>query len=649
MNQESSHALPPPKDLVLCFDGTGDWVAQDVTNVAKIYRAADKTAYSCFYDGGVGTLSNPGEQDPVARTITRLTDAGLATGIGEKVLNGYRFLIRNYKPDARIYLFGFSRGAYTARLLTALVHNFGVLRPEAENLAPYLWQALAEVGLIGAFKHSANRIKHDFSIPDAKIEFMGLFDTVSSVGVLRRFLTYPNTSFNPSVLRTCHAVSIDEQRNGFPECLMHPEQENLTEVWFPGVHRDIGGGLDRAGSGISDKTLEWISGEAQASGLVLTFDKADPPGPPSPNYAPLDPYVLVGLYPMKMFASDVSSYRCFWPNFFHVRTVPVTALVDQLALDMRTNPAAGYDPKNLPANVQPFHADRPVVSVPRRYDLTPARPNVEDMAGIFLGTTFCFLLWNWASRQPFGDSWPVWHSPFTMPGLDLNAGSINWNSSWTIDSIGIATFGFIAFVVALSVGQAKTVRWPDLLKPRTGKVMVLLAILLLLVIFGLFGFWQAVQWGCGAGVLFTLLAQAPGAPTLSADRTLPYIAGASVLAGISFNLFIWITGGLGQSLQLDSIIVFVYWGLFAAVAIVNDRSLIRRNAKQSRTRPVSTSLMRSFMRFGLCGGLLCLLWIVGGAGERGMGGLASVIGLAFACAGACGMVAHRAKVPGGES
>jgi len=478
---------------------------------------------------------------------------------------------------------------------------------------------------------------------------MGLFDTVSSVGVLRRFLTYPNTSFNPSVLRTCHAVSIDEERNGFPECLMHPEQENLTEVWFPGVHRDIGGGLDREKSGISDKTLEWISGEARASGLTLTFDEADPPGSPIPNYAPLDPYVLIGLYPMKMFASDVSAYRCFWPNFFHVRKIPETALVDQLALEMTATAAAGYKPRNLPVNVQPFHTDRPVVSVPRRYDLTPSRPKIEDIAGVFLGTAFCFLLWNWAGRQPFGDPWPVWHSAPSFPGIDLNAGSIRGDSSWTIDSIAIATLAFVAFIVSLSIGQARTVHWTPVLQPRTGKIMVFLAVPVLIVMLVLFGFWQALAWGCGAGAVFTVLAQSPGAPTLSADRALPYVAGASVLAGISFNLFIWFTGGLGQSLQLDSIIVFLYWGFFAAVAIVNDRSLILRSAKKSRPKPASTSLLRSLMRFGLCGALLSLLWIAGEAGTRGLGGLASLIGFVFAFVGSCGMVANRSKSPGGDA
>lgn len=125
---------------MLCFDGTGDWIGSGQTNVAKIFAALDRDTQLTFYDGGIGTLNDDRSWTSVVRDLRRLVDLGVATNLQQKVLNGYLFIVDHYQPGDRIFMFGFSRGAYTARLVASLLRDFGILRPDARHLAPYLWQ-----------------------------------------------------------------------------------------------------------------------------------------------------------------------------------------------------------------------------------------------------------------------------------------------------------------------------------------------------------------------------------------------------------------------------------------------------------------------------------------------------------------------------
>ena len=134
-----------PKNIVVCCDGTGNEISENISNVLKLYRTLQKTGkagpeQSVFYDPGVGTLARP---DPWIKfkQDTRAV-LGLATGRGldDNVLSSYRFLIDNYDDDDDIFLFGFSRGAYTVRVLAALIHRVGLLFRQQSNLAD---QALA--------------------------------------------------------------------------------------------------------------------------------------------------------------------------------------------------------------------------------------------------------------------------------------------------------------------------------------------------------------------------------------------------------------------------------------------------------------------------------------------------------------------------
>src|ERR1700722_1371823 len=126
------------KNIVICCDGTGNEVSQNISNVLKLYRIVQKNlSQVVFYDPGVGTLAR---RDPWIK-LQQDTKAvlGLATGYGldDNVLAAYEFLIDNYQDGDLVYLFGFSRGAHTVRVLGGFLHMMGLLAPQQRNLAGY--------------------------------------------------------------------------------------------------------------------------------------------------------------------------------------------------------------------------------------------------------------------------------------------------------------------------------------------------------------------------------------------------------------------------------------------------------------------------------------------------------------------------------
>src|SRR3954462_10379298 len=127
-------------NIVICCDGTGNEISENISNVLKLYRCLRKTDRThprqlVFYDPGVGTVTEPSTWHRWKANINLVL--GLATGYGldDNVLSAYRFLVEHYAPGDRIYLFGFSRGAYTVRVLAGLIHKVGLISPEQANLA----------------------------------------------------------------------------------------------------------------------------------------------------------------------------------------------------------------------------------------------------------------------------------------------------------------------------------------------------------------------------------------------------------------------------------------------------------------------------------------------------------------------------------
>lgn len=266
------------KNIVICFDGTGDEVrATGNTNVVQTFRRLchDGDRQLTYYNPGVGTFSAAGAWTPLAQRISRLMGNAFGAGMRANMEEAYQFLINHWVPGDRLFIFGFSRGAYCARALTGMLHLIGVMRPGADNLVRYAVSNYARTNPRWAEQdwHQARQfaaimsqdVAGRHSVP---VTFLGLWDTVKAPGILRRSMDWPFTRELPNVLAGRHAVSIDEKRRPFREYLVEPNQSAIEEVWFAGVHSDVGGGfLDKPC--LSDIPLRWIVDGATGAGLLL--------------------------------------------------------------------------------------------------------------------------------------------------------------------------------------------------------------------------------------------------------------------------------------------------------------------------------------------------------------------------------------------
>jgi uncharacterized protein (DUF2235 family) len=266
------------RNLIICCDGTANQFAADRTNVLKLAYAAEKhdSRQLVYYHPGVGTMAPPGLFTALGKWTARL--AGMAFGYGLKADIGdiYTFIINHFEPGDRLYIFGFSRGAYTARAVAALIHGYGLLGAGNDALVPYairlLWsanKARTDEARNHYFRLAAE-FKSTLSVTDCRPAFLGLWDTVSSVGWIANPLSLPYTSALPNVAAIRHAVAIDERRAFFRTNLVAPDPaRDIEEVWFPGVHCDVGGGYPEADSGLSKLPLEWMIGEAGKAGMLF--------------------------------------------------------------------------------------------------------------------------------------------------------------------------------------------------------------------------------------------------------------------------------------------------------------------------------------------------------------------------------------------
>lgn len=276
------------KSIVILSDGTGNSAAKLFkTNVWRISEALDLTKGDQIYvyDDGVGT-----------ERFKPLAMLGGAVGLGlqQNVRQLYAFLCRNYQPGDDIYMFGFSRGAFTIRVLIGLIHGMGLVSGASEG---ELQQNVRH-----AFKEYRSRYKTNIqrffarllgrepkpTDPDPKappICFVGLWDTVDAYGLpveeLKTGIYYwikswslPDRKLSPIVKRACHALALDDQRRTFHPLLWDESEEpesldsqRLTQVWFAGAHSNVGGGYPE--DGMSYVTLAWMMREARAAGLGL--------------------------------------------------------------------------------------------------------------------------------------------------------------------------------------------------------------------------------------------------------------------------------------------------------------------------------------------------------------------------------------------
>ncbi len=268
------------KRLVICCDGTWNKPEnQNITNIEKIARTVetdpnrtDGVQQLVQYIGGVGTSWY---------WVDRVLGGAFGLGLFAHVTAAYRFLALNYQPGDHVFVFGFSRGAYTARSLAGMLTRVGLLTREAvladklpEAVDRYRGRAAKGRG----FGSSNAEFKHDHCHADLRIDFLGVFDTVGALGVPGAFRTkhtFHDVRLSPDVVCARQALAIDERRIKFEPCLWEVSTAidtpgRVKQVWFEGAHSDVGGGY--SSTGLSDTALLWMLREANMQGLA--FDQS---------------------------------------------------------------------------------------------------------------------------------------------------------------------------------------------------------------------------------------------------------------------------------------------------------------------------------------------------------------------------------------
>ncbi|KAF3925814.1 hypothetical protein ABW20_dc0102429 [Dactylellina cionopaga] len=300
------------KRLIICCDGT--WFSADKgtinmpSNVARISRLIASEGVKVvrndkgedinisipqivYYQSGVGTGS--------LTFVDKRIQGGLGSGLDENVCTAYNFICNNYAENDEIYLFGFSRGAYTARALSGLIIGAGILPPGAMALFPEMYQEYKKRQSKGEFRKShfweKNKEALEYTYHDVKLKFVGVWDTVGALGIPESAISgitgwnsgyqFYDTELHKNIGKAAHALALDEYRGPFTPTLWYHKQEdshgwssNLIQCWFPGFHGHVGGGtvtgkdenLDE--TSVDDLALAWMVDQV---GTRLTWDEKE--------------------------------------------------------------------------------------------------------------------------------------------------------------------------------------------------------------------------------------------------------------------------------------------------------------------------------------------------------------------------------------
>jgi uncharacterized protein (DUF2235 family) len=352
------------KNIVVCCDGTGNEFGEQKSNVIKLYETlACGSNQIAYYHPGIGTMGARNALSQIGKWWTRLIGLAFGYGISDNLADVYQFLMRRFRSGDQLYVFGFSRGAYTARALCGMLHIVGLLNEDNEALIPYAIRMIKSAKI--DFKVAAD-FKKTFS-QECKPHFVGVWDTVSSVGWIYNAVRFPftNATKNPDLNVVRHAISIDERRAFFRQNLFgepHDLQQDVKEVWFAGVHSDVGGGYSESESQLSQIALRWMICEAELAGLAVDHNrKIEVLGGQSPYVAP-DPdtknqheslhgaWWIAELWP-KIYS--VKSPQGTWHKSIHLnlgrrRWISPGPLVHESVERRLKNASLQYAPSNLP-------------------------------------------------------------------------------------------------------------------------------------------------------------------------------------------------------------------------------------------------------------------------------------------------------------
>ena len=329
------------KRIVLCADGTwntphGVNAAVNDTNVRKLFCALTNVPEQLgYYDSGVGTDGTP---------IDHLIGGAMGEGLFQKIQDNYQYLAYVWDPGDDIYLFGFSRGAYTARSLGGMIARFGVPTRNFDNLmVRSIFDAyrLTDAGQKAAAK---TKLAAQYGLTDVTVKMVGVWDTVGSLGIPgvlfsvfdQKRYGFLDTTLHPCVQKAYHAVCIDERRAQFMPTLWTNEDgsdrvndDQVQQVWFAGGHCDVGASYVE--SQLSDIAMSWMMKKAVACGL--TFNDAA-----TQKYLTIDPAYALG--------QPHDEWKVIPWGIPKHRTVPPNSVMSN-SVQLRLNGVSGYAPENL--------------------------------------------------------------------------------------------------------------------------------------------------------------------------------------------------------------------------------------------------------------------------------------------------------------
>jgi uncharacterized protein (DUF2235 family) len=353
-----------PKNVVVCCDGTGNEFGETNSNVVKLYSVLvqDPSTQVAYYHPGLGTMGAAGALSRLSRWWTKVKGLAFGYGLVDNIGDAYIYLMQTYEPGDSVYLFGFSRGAYTVRALAAMLFMYGLLRPGNEGLVRYITRLFR--GQNDDIFELARNFKSTFSA-ECKPRFLGVWDTVSSVGWVYNPVKLPYTANNTDIHYVRHAISIDERRAFFRQNLWgKPAQDqDVKQVWFAGVHSDVGGGYAEKESGLAKIALQWMLNEAMAAGMRVDSAKKDSLlGVTNPNDAKPDPtgplhkslhgfWWLLELWPKRFWDAATKTTKWRWP-LGRPRYLAQDAVLHstvQARIDSTKESKNPYRPPNLPA------------------------------------------------------------------------------------------------------------------------------------------------------------------------------------------------------------------------------------------------------------------------------------------------------------
>lgn len=389
------------KKIIVCLDGTGNEIEARESNVLRLYKClVHDDQQLVYYEPGVGTSNTRPFSKSLFANTRRLIGLIAGLGLHDNVLRAYEFLCRNYEDGDQMYFFGYSRGAYTARVLAGFINQFGLVAPHELHLIGPVFKAYRKLSDVDDNKDFAplRIFEQFFHVTHPPIRLLGLWDTVNSTmrsrplrGKLIEWGTHSGVDENPSVRAVRHALSIDERRRFYRQQMWTEKQaffgarkyemgteaaqtQDVVQTWFPGTHTDISGSIPEAEAGLTKIAMVWMRDEIEGLGVdKLRFNETlysryvlgvadevtkemgltfSPPDATAPLHSKLLVWFLAELLPRATSRSHHPGQKGFLglPFYFPLgqyRYIKPDAQIHPSAYERRDK-VEGYDPPNLP-------------------------------------------------------------------------------------------------------------------------------------------------------------------------------------------------------------------------------------------------------------------------------------------------------------